>query len=173
MLKNNPHKPVVFYKGEVKFRIGPYGTGEYATVHDVEGHPYLGHEPIVYTSEVLKHFDGGFETDNTVYIKMPSEAKESDKHDPVEEIMHEFPFYRVETVMKALNWYWARSKGVPDIVTIRNEARRLLEEASARLNVHREYQLGCGGFEVTGEVIEGHKLLTLKFVVEGYSSDDF
>jgi hypothetical protein len=173
MLKNNPHKPVVFYKGEVKFRIGPYGTGEYATVHDVEGHPYLGSEPVVYTSEVLKHFDGGFETDNTVYIKIPSEAKESDKHDPVEEIMHEFPFYRVETVMKALNWYWARSKGVPDIVTIRNEARRLLEEASARLNVHREYQLGCGGFEVTGEVIEGHKLLTLKFVVEGYSSDDF
>jgi hypothetical protein len=172
-MKTNPHKPVVFYKGEVQFRIGPYGTGEYATVHDVEGHPYLGHAPIVYTSEVVKHFDGGFETANTVYIKMPSESGEPGKADPVEEIMHEFPFYRVETVMKALNWYWARSKGVPDIVTIRNEARRLLEEASARLNVNREYQLGCGGFEVTGEVIEGHKLLTLKFVVEGYSSDDF
>jgi len=169
----NVHKPVVFYKGEVKFRIGPYGTGEYATVHDVEGHPYLGHEPVVYTSEVVKHFDGGFETANTVYIKMPSESGEPGKADPVDVIMQEFSFDRVETVMKALNWHWARSKGVPDIVTIRNEARRLLEEVSERLNVHKDYQIGCGGFEVTGEVVEGHKLLTLKFVVEEYCFDDF
>jgi hypothetical protein len=169
----NVHKPVVFYKGEVKFRIGPYGTGEYATVHDVEGHPYLGHEPVVYTSEVIKHFDGGFETANTVYIKMPSESGEPGKADPVDVIMQEFSFDRVETVMKALNWYWARSKGVPDIVTIRNEARRLLEEVSERLNAHKDYQIGCGGFEVTGEVVEGHKLLTLKFVVEEYCFDDF
>lgn len=172
-MMKNVHKPVVFYKGEVKFRIGPYGTGEYATVHDVEGHPYLGSEPVVYTSEVVKHFDGGFETANTVYIKMPSESGEPGKADPVDVIMQEFPFYRVETVMKALNWHWARSKGVPDIVTIRNEARRLLEEASEQLNVHKDYQIGCGGFEVTGEVVEGHKLLTLKFVVEEYYFYDF
>ena len=172
-MMKNAHKPVVFYKGEVNFRIGPYGTGEYATVHDVEGHPYLGHEPVVYTSEVLKHFDGGFETANTVYIKMPSESGEPNKVDPVDVIMQEFPFDRVETVMKALNWHWVRSKGVPDIVTIRNEARRLLEEVSERLNVHKDYQIGCGGFEVTGEVVEGHKLLTLKFVVEEYCFDDF
>jgi hypothetical protein len=171
-MMKNVHKPVVFYKGEVKFRIGPYGTGEYATVHDVEGHPYLGHEPIVYTSEVLKHFDGGFETANTVYIKMPSESGEPGKADPVEEIMNEFGFDQVETTMKALNWYWARSKGVPDIVTIRNEARRLLEEVSERLNVHKDYQLGTGGFEVSGEVIEGRKHLTLKFVVTEWSTHD-
>ena len=169
----NQHKPVVFYKGEVHFRIGSYRTGEYATVHDVVGHPYIGSEPIVYTSAVLKHFDGGFETDNTVYIKMPSEAKESDKKpDLIEEIMNGFNFHNVETVMKAMNWYWARSKGVPDIVTLRNEARRLLEEVSGRLDTNKDYQISTGGFEVTGDVVEGHKHLALKFVVEQEEADD-
>jgi hypothetical protein len=48
-----------------------------------------------------------------------------------------------------------------------------LEEVSERLDYHKDYQLGTGGFEVTGEVVEGHKLLTLKFVVEEYCFDDF
>jgi hypothetical protein len=168
----NEHKPVVFYKGKVEFRIGIYGTGEYATVHDVVGHPYLGSEPLVYTSEVVKHFDGGFETANTVYIKMPSESKELDKADPVEEVMSNFDFGKVETVMKALNWYWARSKGVPDIITIRNQARYLLEGVNDQLDIEKEFTMGTAGFEVIGEVIGGKKYLTLKFIVEEWSTDD-
>jgi hypothetical protein len=168
----NVHKPVVFYKGKVEFREGPYGTGEYALVYDVVRHPSLGSEHWVYTSEVVKHFDGGFETANTVYIKMPSESKEPDKTNPVEEVMSNFDFGRVETVMKALNWYWARSKGVPDIITIRNQARYLLEVVNDQLEIGQDYTTGTGGFEVTGEVIGGQKYLTLKFIVEEWSTDD-
>jgi hypothetical protein len=72
-------KPVVFYHGEAAFSIHPSGA-EVAVVRDVVGHPYLGNEKVVYTSQVLRLFDGGFETLNTIYIQLP--RKENKKYDP-------------------------------------------------------------------------------------------
>lgn len=68
-------KPVVFYHGEAAFSIHPSGAGV-AVVRDVVGHPYLGNEKVVYTSQVLRRFDGGFETLNTIYIQLDK------KYDP-------------------------------------------------------------------------------------------
>ncbi len=48
MMMMNEQKPVVFYKGKVEFREGVYSNGEYATVYDVVGHPYLGSEPCLH-----------------------------------------------------------------------------------------------------------------------------
>jgi hypothetical protein len=174
MKKTNPHKPVVFYKGDVKFREGVYGTGEYATVYDVIYHPDLGPAPVVYTAEVFKHFDGGFETDNYVYIKMPSEVKKPEKVGLVQDIMNHFDFKQVNTVMKALDWYWVSSNGVPDISNLRTVALRLLEDVEKQLDTHKDHQTGTGGFEASGYMDEkGRKSLSLKFVVEELTVDDF
>jgi hypothetical protein len=72
-------KPVVFYHGEATFHTHASGT-VVAVVYDVLNHPVLGNEKKVYTSQVLHHFKGGFETLNTLYIRLP--RKEDKKYDP-------------------------------------------------------------------------------------------
>ena len=63
-------KPIVHYRGDCDFRKHPSGV-EVATVYDVINHPKLGHQRVVYTSEVINKYDDGvFETLNTLYVKV-------------------------------------------------------------------------------------------------------
>jgi hypothetical protein len=66
-------KPVVFYQGEVVFKAHDSS----AAVYDVLNHPVLGDEDVVYTSQVLRRFKGGFETLNTIYIQLPEKEGET------------------------------------------------------------------------------------------------
>jgi hypothetical protein len=72
-------KPVVFYQGEAAFHETAKGE-TVAVVFDVLNHPILGYERKVHTSQVLRRFNGGFETLNTVYIQLP--RKEDKKYAP-------------------------------------------------------------------------------------------
>jgi hypothetical protein len=62
-------KPLVLYRGEPEFYSVDHDhqgeTWEYARVYGLN-HPYLG-ECDIRTSQVLRKFDGGFETRNTIY----------------------------------------------------------------------------------------------------------
>jgi hypothetical protein len=63
-------KPIVHYRGDCDFREHPSGV-EVATIYDVVNHPRLGHQRVVYTSEVINKYDDGvFETLNTLYVKV-------------------------------------------------------------------------------------------------------
>jgi hypothetical protein len=60
-------KPIVIYKGDARFYWAEYNEGpwEYARVYGLN-HPVLG-ETDIRTSQVLRKFDWGFETRNTIY----------------------------------------------------------------------------------------------------------
>lgn len=60
-------KPIVIYRGDAQFYQVEYQEGpwEYARVYGLN-HPHLG-ECDIRTSQVLRKFDWGFETRNTIY----------------------------------------------------------------------------------------------------------
>ena len=59
----------------------------------------------------------------------------------IDEILDEFDFERVHQTMKALNWTWHDTDGVPTIGDLRRQARTLLQE----LLKHNYYCTGTGG----------------------------
>lgn len=78
-------KPVVHYTGPVEYfdiAISDEVAGLYTDMMDFEGnisiarvygvldHPKLGRERMVRTSAIINKFDGGFETLNTIYMKV-------------------------------------------------------------------------------------------------------
>jgi hypothetical protein len=58
-------KPVVYFMGEPEYNTDLFPGHEVAIVYALN-HPKLG-KGKVRTSSILNHFDGGFETMNTVY----------------------------------------------------------------------------------------------------------
>lgn len=59
----------------------------------------------------------------------------------IDEILDEFDFEKVHRTMKALDWTWYGSDGVPSIGDLRRQARELLQE----LLKHNRYCVGTGG----------------------------
>jgi hypothetical protein len=59
----------------------------------------------------------------------------------IDEIMDEFDFEKVHRTMKALEWTWYGSDGVPTIGDLRRTARELLQE----LIKHNYHCVGTGG----------------------------
>jgi hypothetical protein len=85
----------------------------------------------------------------------------------IEKITDEFDFERVHQTMKALNWTWHDTDGVPSIGDLRRQARELLKELLKR----NRYCVGTGGlfayrfadtvglrFEVTSYEVEKEPL---------------
>ena len=101
--------------------------------------------------------------------------------DPVEkmikDIMDEFDFKRIQSVMDHLNWQWA-GEGVPTIESLRKTAERLLRGAiKSRLgeykNEHHHIGIenGTGGFEAKAWCDETKTkivALDLKFILESW-----
>ena len=95
----------------------------------------------------------------------------------IEDIMDEFDFKRIQSVMDHLNWQWA-GEGVPTIESLRKTAERLLRGAiKSRLgeykNEHHEIGIlnGTGGFEAKAWCDETKTkivALDLKFVLESW-----
>jgi hypothetical protein len=81
-------KPVVHYTGPVEYvdvAVPEEVAGLYTDIMNLEGsisiarvygvldHPKLGKERMVRTSAIVNKFDGGFETLNTIYMKVEDE----------------------------------------------------------------------------------------------------
>ena len=95
----------------------------------------------------------------------------------IEDIMDEFDFKRIQSVMDHLNWQWA-GEGVPTIESLRKTAERLLRGAiKSRLgeykNEHHHIGIvnGTGGFEAKAWCDETKTkivALDLKFILESW-----
>lgn len=106
--------------------------------------------------------------------------------DIVDEIMDNFDFDKVVSVMEKLNWKWATDEGtveVPDVSAVRKMARKLLKNVTFKQTGKEgnfESFNACGGFEahfftysldsLEGDVDDAlhNTSLTLKFVLEEY-----
>jgi len=123
---------------------------------------------------------------HTLLGKMLDEPK-TKSNDPidemVDEILEEFNFERVQTVMFKLNWQWAMTaQGVPTIEELKETAERLLRQAAEyRLGDYKDsyWELGIinstGGFQATAFCNETKTRITgldLKFVLTEYDSGE-
>ena len=81
--------------------------------------------------------------------------------DQIDEIMEEFDFKRVETVMRALGWHWVNSEDnsgeVPDLQKIMSFARKLLKDVTFNYTSnsgHRFRVYDTGGFRVSYTLLD-------------------
>jgi hypothetical protein len=110
--------------------------------------------------------------------KALEQPKEKDIDDMIKEIIDEFDFGRVETVMDALDWKWRGE--TPTIDDLYEEAERLLRGAAeSRLGSFKDTHHGvaiknaCGGFEARAFCNEDKTKITgldLAFVVTSWDS---
>ena len=102
----------------------------------------------------------------------------------IKEIIEEFDFERVKSVMDFLNWKWRRNdeSKVPTVDELKEEVKRLAKIACSSAIEHRStvepgyvgpYTVGCGGFEVKAYLedndckVEG---LIVNFILEEWST---
>jgi len=81
------------------------------------------------------------------------------KQNGIQEILDNFDFDKVQSVMQHLNWRWSLGNNViqvPTVDELKDMAKQLLEDADAN-----SHNIGSGGFEA--EKIGDE--LTLKFVI--------
>jgi hypothetical protein len=101
--------------------------------------------------------------------------------DMIDEIMEEFNFGKVESVMFHLNWRWASEyKRTPNIDELRERAQELLESAAqSRLYnfIEQHHELGVihqtGGFKATAWCNEARTEITglkLEFIVADWDT---
>jgi hypothetical protein len=110
--------------------------------------------------------------------KALEQPKEKDVDDMIKEIIDNFNFAKVETVMDALDWEWRGE--TPTLDDLYEEAKRLLRGAAeSRLgdfkDTHHDVAIinGCGGFEAKAWCDESKTKITgldLAFVVESWDS---
>ena len=111
--------------------------------------------------------------------EQPKEKESEKKYDRITlenmkgNILANFDFCKVHTVMSALDWGWASLDGhrVPMISEIMDEAKRLLDEViESHLSDGENHQISTGGLEVAINICEedGIPDLSLKFVVEDW-----
>jgi hypothetical protein len=100
----------------------------------------------------------------------------------ISNIIREFDFLKVQTVMEVLKWGWISAEnGVPTTLELRQQATKLLRSAiRCRLgeykDEHWEMGIHCstGGFDATAYCNEDKTKITglkLQFVVEEWSED--
>ena len=86
------------------------------------------------------------------------------RQDKIDDIMDNFDFNKVETVMKATNWTWASTHGVPVEHELRKQARELLKSVSQHYvsELGFRYAISTGGLKAT-KYYDGE--LELEFIV--------
>ncbi len=110
--------------------------------------------------------------------KALEQPKEKDVDDMIEDIMSEFEFDQVETVMDALGWRWRGE--IPSIEDLQETAERLLRGAAkSRLgdfkDTHHDVAIisATGGFEAKAFCDENKTKITglqLDFIVTSWDS---
>jgi len=100
---------------------------------------------------------------------------QSKHYDLILDCLDEFDFDKVRRVMTLLDWKYADSKEVPDIQTLRKNARKYLQEVLIgvieRMNVGDEYITGTGGFRYEAMLYpDGSVWLRMAFEVESWDN---
>lgn len=99
-----------------------------------------------------------------------------DYRDAIDEVMDNFDFHKVERVMTALGWLWARHGGnemyQPDVSELRTRARQLMRHAVEEMLARGEKKWGTetGGFRVECWHEDGRIDLRLDFIVETWNN---
>ena len=93
----------------------------------------------------------------------------------IDNIMENFDFDKVQSVMDYLDWKWVGTKnGIPTIDEIRDEAKRMLIDAA-----FEETPISCGGLKVTYENDDENPddpFIQLEFILtdcEGFDESEF
>ena len=85
-----------------------------------------------------------------------------DERDIIDDILDNFDFEKVHETMSLLGWCWNREEyGVPSIIALRKEARKLMNSCLG----HKEFYTSCGGLHVQKETIDDIPFYRLMFVV--------
>lgn len=99
-------------------------------------------------------------------------------HDYVKEIMEEFNFYNVHSVMKMTGWHWHQPNGsssIPTLEQIKESAQKMMETCLEKVknNSYPEGYYCCsGGFEAFAKKYPNQDIiLELKFVLESFESE--
>lgn len=92
--------------------------------------------------------------------------------DDINEILDFFYFERVHRAMKALDWKWADTDGVPLIGHLRAAARELLNQVAAASGY--SYSIGKGGLiaEMNRYPLDEKTYLRLYFCLAEYSNNE-
>lgn len=91
------------------------------------------------------------------------------------EILNNFDFEKVHRVMEFLNWTWVTKKNgrkIPSVKKMKKRASLLIDEAlkSLKKSEVTEYSAETGGFEAYAFYGEEGLEITLKFVVDEWST---
>ena len=102
----------------------------------------------------------------------------TDYQDDIDDLIDNFDFDRVETVMQALDWKWANPESHPSVPTVpqmRKTARNLLREAAKMaIKTNQGYSVATGGFFARVlEPKEGETKLYMRIHFEIESNDNY
>jgi hypothetical protein len=150
---------------------------EYLTNGDFENAVERGYKGVgwYFWDEVEQDCYGPYLTYDQALVALDKYAENlmNDKlkttQDRIDEIMDNFNFNKVEETMKALNWQWSSTNGVPEQHELRKQARRLLKDVSTK-NVSESdfrYYISTGGFKAT-KYFDGD--LALEFIVSSWDN---
>jgi hypothetical protein len=100
---------------------------------------------------------------------------EAKHYDIIMDCLDEFDFERVHKVMTFLDWTWADSTEVPDILALRRNCRKYLQEvvrgALERKDEGGEFIMGSGGFRYESKLYEdGFLWLRMSFTIEDWDN---
>lgn len=114
---------------------------------------------------VLKDIRDEFQSKNKEYrLTFTQRAK-------IRDIMENFDFKKVHTIMEQLGWKWASCRfGVPTMEELKGEAKRLLTEACVA-----KTHISTGGFRAVFEECwpgDPNPYVGLEFILEDYEGDD-
>lgn len=114
---------------------------------------------------VLKDIRDEFQSKNKDYLLTFTQRAK------IRDIMENFDFKKVHTIMEQLGWKWAGCRfGVPTMEELKDEAKRILTEACVA-----KTHISTGGFRAVFE--EGwpgdpNPYVGLEFILEEYEGDD-
>lgn len=96
------------------------------------------------------------------------------KDQQIQTILEQTNFERIHTAMQALNWRWANCPtDIPTIEYMKQYAQHILERVwdSPEDENYQIYESGSGGFMAYKFVVNGYRMLSLKFVLSGWDFD--
>lgn len=86
----------------------------------------------------------------------------------LQELINDFDFERVQSVMETLNWHWASIEGIPDKSVMISLVRELYHDIEDRILSHEHAYVATGGFKLTFNPDEDDEL-NLTFEAESCS----
>jgi hypothetical protein len=94
------------------------------------------------------------------------------REDQIKVILEETDFNKIQSVMTFLGWSWFDASApdkIPNVDELKEEAKRLLEDAYDDNNNESYSYIATGGFTATRLMYDGIKMLSLDFSISGWN----